>query len=261
MNHWGNGESYEPYVGRWSRPVARDFVAWLDLAPGLHWLDVGCGTGALTEAVLAAGAPTRVMGVDASSGFVGYATAHVTDPRASFGTGDAHALPAEDASFDAVVSGLLLNSIPDRARALGEMSRVVRRGGAVAAYVWDYPGEMQLMRRFWDCAVELDPAARLLHEGIQFGFCRPEPLRSMFTRAGLTDVRLEALAVPTTFRDFDDYWGPFLGGQGPAPSYVSSLDETTRDTLRDALRIRLPTADDGSIGLTARAWAVRGVRG
>jgi len=159
------------------------------------------------------------------------------------------------------VSGLLLNVIPDRARALGEMSRVVRRGGAVAAYVWDYPGEMQLMRRFWDCAVELDPAARLLHEGIQFGFCRPEPLRSMFTRAGLTDVRLEALAVPTTFRDFDDYWGPFLGGQGPAPSYVSSLDETTRDTLRDALRIRLPTADDGSIGLTARAWAVRGVRG
>jgi len=87
VNHWGNGESYEPYVGRWSRPVARDFVAWLDLAPGLHWLDVGCATGALTEAVLAAGAPTRVMGVDASSGFVGYATAHVTDPRASFGTG------------------------------------------------------------------------------------------------------------------------------------------------------------------------------
>jgi ubiquinone/menaquinone biosynthesis C-methylase UbiE len=260
MDSWASGEKYEPYVGRWSRPVARDFVAWLDLPADLRWLDVGCGTGALTDAVLAGAAPERVLGLDPSAGFVGYAAAHVSDPGASFGLGDARALPVRDGSVDAVVSGLMLNFVPDRAAALGEMCRVLRPGGLVAAYVWDYPGEMQLMRWFWDAAVDVDPAARLVDESIRFGFCRPEPLRSMLERAGFDDVRVEALTVPTVFRDFDDYWTPFLGGQGSAPSYVSTLDEPARATLHDALRARVPTEDDGSIRLTARAWAVRGAR-
>jgi hypothetical protein len=138
------------------------------------------------------------------------------------------------------------------------MRRAVRPGGTIAAYVWDYPGEMQLLRHFWDAAVAVTPAARALHEGVRFDFCRPDPLRALFTAAGLRDVTVEPIVVPTDFADFDAFWAPFLSGTGPAPAYAVSLTEADRSALRDALRARLPTADDGSIHLTARAWAVRG---
>jgi hypothetical protein len=128
----------------------------------------------------------------------------------------------------------------------------------VAAYVWDYPGEMQLIRTFWDTAVALDPAARSVDEGACFDFCRPDPLRALFVDAGFADVDVGSIVVPTVFADFDDYWSPFLGGTGPAPQYATSLDDRDRSALREALRGRLPAEDDGSIHLTARAWAVRG---
>jgi hypothetical protein len=138
------------------------------------------------------------------------------------------------------------------------MARAVRREGIVAAYVWDYAGEMQLMRRFWDAAVALDPAALDKDEGWRFPVCRPEPLAALFEGAGLAAVEHRAIDVPTVFRDFDDYWQPFLGGQGPAPAYCTALPEDRRDALREQLRATLPTAPDGSIPLTARAWAVKG---
>lgn len=260
MDRWASGERYESYVGRWSRLVAREFLAWLDPAPGLHWLDAGCGTGALTAAVLAQTAPAEVLGIDPSPGFVDWAAAKVHDPRASFVVGDARALPVCDGSVEAVVSALMLNFVPDRVGALREMSRALRPGGRVAGYVWDYPGEMELLARFWDAAVDLDDDAHPLHEGVRFGFCRPEPLRRMFAGAGLADVEVRPLTVPTVFGDFDDLWAPFLGGQGPAPSYVATLDEDRRAALRDSLRDRLPPAEGGTIRLTARAWAVRGTR-
>jgi ubiquinone/menaquinone biosynthesis C-methylase UbiE len=255
---WASGERYEPYVGRWSRRVAERFVAWLDLPPGLRWLDVGCGTGALVDAVLLGTAPASVFGIDPSPGFLGYAAATVPDPRAAFARGDARALPVADRSFDAVVSGLVLNFVPDPAAALAELRRAARGGGTVAFYVWDYPGEMQLMSWFWDTAVELDPAAREKAEAARFAFCRPEPLAELATAAGLSHVEVTGIVVPTVFADFDDYWSPFLTAQAPAPSYVASLDPVARDALREALRARLPTDDDGAIRLTARAWAVRG---
>jgi ubiquinone/menaquinone biosynthesis C-methylase UbiE len=258
MDSWAVGTSYEPYVGRWSRLLAREFLSWLALPAGLRWLDVGCGTGALTETVLASDSLAEVVGVDPSGDFVGYAAAHARDPRASFVVGDAQALPAGDSSFDAVVSGLMLNFVPERGTALGEMRRVARGGGPVAAYVWDYPGEMQLMTYFWDTAAELDPAAGPRHEGARFPFCRPGPLAAMVTDAGFVDVEVEGVVVPTVFADFDDYWTPFLSGHAPAPAYAMSLGEDDRAALREALRSRLPTEDDGSIHLTARAWAVRG---
>jgi ubiquinone/menaquinone biosynthesis C-methylase UbiE len=255
---WAQGETYEPYVGRWSRLVAPAFVAWLGLPRGLRWLDVGCGTGALTAAVLTAGGAAQVLGVDPSPGFLAYAARHVLDPRARFVVGRAEQLPAADGSVDAVVSGLALNFVPDRLAGMAEMRRAARPGGTVAAYVWDYPGEMQLMTWFWDAAVELDPDAAPLREAALFDFCRPDPLRELFTAAGLSDVAVEPLVVPTVFADFDDYWTPFLGGQGPAPSYTASLEAARRNALRETLRGRLPTDDDGTIRLTARAWAVRG---
>jgi SAM-dependent methyltransferase len=163
-----------------------------------------------------------------------------------------------DGEFDAVVSGLVLNFVPGPAEALAELTRVAAPGGAVAAYVWDYADGMALMRRFWDAAAALDPAAAEVDEGRRFPLCRPEPLRELWTGAGLAGVDVEAIDVPTVFADFDDYWTPFLGGQGPAPGYAMSLPEDRRAALRESLRERLPVAADGSIRLTARAWAVRG---
>ena len=257
MDVWAAGRLYEPYVGRWSRLVAREFLDWLAVPQGRDWVDVGCGTGALTQTILARAAPLRTTGIDPSQGFVEYARAHV-GPAANFEVGDAQALPLPDASADAVVSGLVLNFVKEPKRAVAEMRRVARPGAAVAAYVWDYAGRMQLMRYFWDAAAELDPAARDLDEGRRFPMCNPPSLAALFADAGLADVATLGLEVPTRFRDFDDYWAPFLGGQGPAPGYCMSLAQEPRAALRESLRARLPIASDGSIPLVARAWAVRG---
>jgi len=257
---WSAGEAYEPYVGRWSRLVAAEFVDWIALPEGACWLDVGCGTGALAEVILDRAAPKEVVGVDPAPAFLAFAGSRLGDPRAVFKTGDARELPVEEEEFDAAVSGLALNFIPDPAKALSEMRRAVRRGGTVAAYVWDYSGEMQLMRRFWEAAAALDPAAEELDEGRRFPICKPERLQTLFTRAGLGDVQDRAIDVPTVFRDFDDYWTPFLGGQGPAPGYCVSLSEDKRAALRERLRAELAAEADGSIHLTARAFAVRGRR-
>jgi SAM-dependent methyltransferase len=257
---WDDGSRYEAYVGRWSRLVAREFLAWLDVPAHADWLDIGCGTGSLTQTILALATPAHVRGIDLSPDFVAFARMHTADPRASFAVGDAQALPEPDAVCDVAVSGLALNFVPDPDKAASELVRVVRPGGIVAAYVWDYAGEMQLMRYFWDAAVALDSTAEALDEGKRFSLCAPEPLAQLFTGAGLRDVETRAIDVPTVFRDFDDYWTPFLSGQGPAPGYAMSLGEQRRAKLRESLRSRLPVASDGSIPLIARAWAVKGQR-
>ncbi len=259
MNIWASGAAYEPYVGRWSRLVAREFLTWLGLPPGSRWLDVGCGTGALSQLVLETASPSEVIGIDPSEGYVAYAREHVTGERVAFEIGDAQQLPFENGSFDAVVTGLVLNFLSQPGQGVAEMVRVTRRpGDAVAAYVWDYAGKMQLMRHFWDAAVALDPAALELDEGRRFPICHPGPLEQLFKSAGLQDVVVRAIDVSTHFRDFDDYWWPFLGGQAPAPSYAMSLSEDRRAALRERIRAGLPIAPDGSIHLIARAWAVRG---
>jgi SAM-dependent methyltransferase len=255
---WASGAAYEPYVGRWSRPVAVEFLRWLGRPPGGDWLDVGCGTGAVTQTILATAAPSTVVGVDPSEAFVGYARSRVADDRARFEVAAAEALPLPESTVDTVVSGLVLNFVPDQPGAVAEMVRVSRPGGTVAAYVWDYADRMQLMRYFWDVAGELDPAARSLDEANRFAVCQPEPLGALFRDAGLADVAVTPIEVPTVFADFDDYWTPFLAGRAPAPEYAVSLTDEGRTRLREALRVRLPFAGDGTIPLVARAWAVRG---
>ncbi len=256
---WASGDAYEPYVGRWSRLVAREFLKWLGVPSGRKWLDVGCGTGALSQAILQETAPSRVKGIDRSDGYIAHVQKLIQDDRARFEVGDAQALPDGPGSYDAVVSGLMLNFVPQPGQAASEMRRVARPGGSVAAYVWDYAGEMQLMRHFWNAAASLDPHAIDLDEGRRFPLCQPEPLTELFRGAGLRDVEVRAIDIPTHFKDFDDYWSPFLGGQGPAPSYAMSLNEERRAGLRERIRLGLPFAPDGSIPLKARAWAVRGV--
>jgi SAM-dependent methyltransferase len=147
----------------------------------------------------------------------------VKGPRVRFDIGDAQALRADPATFDAVVAGLVLNFVPEPGRAVSEMARVTRPGGTVAAYVWDYAEGMQMMRHFWDAAIALDPRARELDEGRRSTLSKPEPLADLFRSSRLENVEVRAIDVPTVFRDFDDYWSPFLGGHAPAPAYAMSL--------------------------------------
>lgn len=258
QDRWASGDLYESYVGRWSRPVARAFLGWLNAPPGRDWLDVGCGTGALTEAVAERCAPRRLVGIDPSAGFLDFAGQYLRNAGAELRQGDAEHLPFADAEFDRVVSGLVLNFVPDQRRGTAEMARVARPGGEVALYVWDYAEKMELMRHFWDAAAALDPHARDLDEGRRFPVCRPQPLCGLLEAAGLGDVEVRAIDVPTVFRDFDDYWTPFLSGQAPAPGYCMSLKDDARAALRERLRLSLPIRPDGSIHLVARAWAGRG---
>jgi SAM-dependent methyltransferase len=255
---WDDGSKYEPFMGRWSGGIAERFVAWLGLPANGAWLDVGCGTGALCASILAAGAPRLVVGCDRSAGYVDYAAGRITDERARFAVAEIAGLPRLEEGFDAVVSGLVLNFLPDPAEALRAMAARARRGGTVAIYVWDYAGQMQMLRRFWDAAVALDAAAGELDEGHRFPICAPAALEGLFTAAGLENVRVGAIDAPTIFRSFNDYWQPFLGGQGPAPGYARSLSPEALARLRESVRARLPVAADGAIPLVARAWAVRG---
>jgi len=250
---WERGDPYEQYIGRWSRRVA-----WLSIPAGRRWLDVGCGTGALCTAIVDHCSPSSMTGVEPSDGFLKTARAHLAG-RAALHQSSATAIPLDDASVDVVVSGLVLNFVQDQRAALAEMARVTVGGGTVGAYVWDYAGKMELMRFFWDAATELNPDAAKTDEGMRFPVCRPEPLVDLFVSAGLNRTEVTPIDVQTPFASFEDYWQPFLGGQGPAPAYAMALDERVRARLRDRIRERIPVQKDGSILLTARAWAIRAI--
>jgi SAM-dependent methyltransferase len=254
---WERGSPYEQYVGRWSRQIAPAFLSWLGIPAGRKWLDVGCGTGALCSAILDHCAPSSVVGVEPSGGFLETASENLGG-RAALNEGSATAIPLGDASVDIVVSGLVLNFVPDQRAALAEMARVTRKDGTVAAYVWDYAGKMELIRFFWDAAVELNSDASSLDEGVRFPVCHPEPLARLFASAGLEEIEVKPIDIRTEFAKFDDYWQPFLGGQGPVPAYAMSLSEIARARLRDRIRERISTTANGALSLTARAWVTRG---
>lgn len=258
---WATGDAYQRYMGRWSRLVARQFIPWLNRPPGACWLDIGCGAGAVTRTILESAEPAQVIGVDPSEGFLDRARRNAADARASFRIGDAENLPLADDTVDAAVSGLVLNFVPDKAKALAEMKRVTRPGGTVAFYVWDYPGEMQMLRKFWEAAVCLDPAAEALDEGRRFKECNRDSLAALLAQSGLQDIDVRAIDVTAIFDSFEDYWSPFLGGQGPAPTYCAALTEDRRAQLRERLRKTLPAAPDGTIQLRVRAFAGRGSSG
>jgi SAM-dependent methyltransferase len=255
---WGSGESYEPYVGRWSRLIAREFIPWLSAPEESNWLDVGSGTAALSQTILNTANPKRVKGVDRSEDYVEFARSRVNNARAEFEVGNAMALPVGSGTYDVAVSGLVLNFVPEPKQMVSEMMRAVREGGVVALYVWDYAGRMQLMRHFWNAAAALDPEARELDEGRRFPLANPDSLKDLFQNAGLSNVEVRPIDIVAEFNDFDDFWSPFLGGQGPAAGYAMSLSEERRARLRERLYNSLPFALDGTISLIMRAWAVKG---
>jgi SAM-dependent methyltransferase len=255
---WASGDAYENYMGRWSRLIAPRFLEWLGAAPKEEWLDIGCGAGVLSAAILAQCDPARVAGIDASKPFVEAARAQVRDPRFEVRTGNALTLPFDDREFGFAVSGLVLNFTGDSGSAAAEMVRVVRPGGRVALYVWDYAGHMQIMRHFFDAATAMDARAREFDDGVRAPICRPGPLGELFDAAGLRDVDVRAIDIPAAFEGFDDYWNPFLGGTGSAPKYYASLPPEQQIALRDSVRRRLPVGPGGEILLAVRAWAVQG---
>jgi SAM-dependent methyltransferase len=257
-DRWAAGDAYEAYMGRWSRPLADRFVRWLGAGTGLTWLDVGCGTGALTKAICELADPAAVVACDPSKPFVDHFASRFSDPRVSVVVGGTGSLPDAPTGFDRIVSALVLNFVPDAREAVADMRARLRPGGVVAAVVWDYAGGMEFLRIFWDEAVAMDPAARTLDEGTRFPICRSDRLEDIFRDAGLREVTTRAIEVPTRFDTFADYWQPFLGGSGPAPAYVASLTQDQRDALRSRLEQRLTPGGSGPVDLVARAWAVRG---
>lgn len=257
-DRWAAGSSYEDFMGRWSRRLAPRFVSWLRIPGRAHWLDVGCGTGALTNAICSQADPASVLGCDPAEPFIEYAREHFHDVRASFIVAGAGGLPKRAGGYDSVSSLLALNFFPDPEAAVHEMRSLTAPQGTVSACVWDYGGRMELLRCFWDVAAAVDSTARELDEGQRFPLCRLDALEDLFRAGGLGDVRCEPIEIATELASFDDCWRPLLGGTGPAPSYVASLDPEGRITLARALEQALPRGPGGTIALAARAWAVRG---
>jgi len=255
---WQSGIAYERFMGRWSGPVAQEFLSWLGVPPGRSWLDVGCGTGSLSRLIIEKYQPKELTALDASADFIAHAQRAITDPAAHFKVGLAQALELDSNRVEAVVSGLVLNFVPQPKTALQEMLRVCKSGGRIGIFVWDYAQGMQMLRHFWDAATQLEPGAREQDEGLRFPLCQEAALAALARESGLKQVETRAIEVRTIFKDFDDYWQPFLGGAGPASGYTLNLTSEARQRLADQLRRSLPTDQQGAIHLTARAWALKG---
>jgi ubiquinone/menaquinone biosynthesis C-methylase UbiE len=221
-------------------------------------LDVGSGTGVLSFALLGAARPARVTGVDVSEDYVAYASGKRSDPRVEFEVGDAQKLRFADASFDKSLSLLVVNFIPDPARAAKEMMRVTRPGGVVTAAVWDYGDGMQMLRVFFDEAIAFDSSVEPRDES-HMPLCRQGELGAFFRQQGFENVQEAPLTAVLRFESFDDYWAPFLLGQGPAGAYVASLPKDRQAALASRLRHRLlGDGPDHPFELQVRAWAVKG---
>lgn len=256
-DQWNDGDPYEYFMGRWSSLMSIEFLKWLNMPSNLNWLDVGCGTGALSATIEQNCNPNNLASVDPSESFIEKVKNRVSI-TGEFRVGSVENLPFENENFEVIVSGLALNFFPNLERALSELKRVSKPNGVIAAYVWDYSGRMDFLRYFWDAAYQIDPKSRELDEGIRFPICNSENLIKAFDNANLIEVDSAKLDIDTIFKNFDDYWNPFLGAQGPAPSYLASLNSDLQKDLKNIIKERLQFEPDGSIKLLGRAIAIRG---
>ena len=248
-------EAYDRHIGRYSRELARALVGAARVAPGQRALDVGCGPGALTSELVDRLGAERVAAVDPSPPFVAACRERLPGVRVEAAA--AEALPFGDAAFDLVLSQLVVNFIGDPPAGVREMARVTRPGGTVAAAVWDYAGEMTLLRRFWDAAVALDPSAAERDEGRSMPYCTPEALGELWSAAGLAAVEVSAATVTARYDDFDDLWRPLEHGVAPSGAYAAALPPVARSALKAELRRRLGAGEE-PFSLSARAWLATG---
>ena len=254
-----NANAYETFMGRWSRLVAPQLVEFAALPDGGRFLDAGSGTGSLAFAIGERHRQAHIVGIDPSREYIEYASSrNPFGDRASFEVGDAQRLSFADSTFDAAVSLLVFNFIPDPSKALSEVRRVTKPGGSVSAAVWDYGEGMRMLRVFWDAAVAMDPTAEKLDEK-RMPLCRAGQLSELWRKGGLEGVRERPIEIEMRFASFTDYWEPFLLGQGPAGAYARGLTQRQRTALEGELKRRLGSlVDRGAFELPARVWAVRG---
>ena len=256
---FGDGLAYERFMGRWSRLTGRLFVDWLQIPPQRSWLDVGCGTGAFTEVILASCDPKAVIALDSSEQHLAYARSRIRDERADFRVGDATAIKAKDHAFDVCTAALVLNFISQRGEALDEMCRVVRLGGTVAAYVWDFAGRRSLSQHLWDAIAAISPDAEAVRRNaLQADTSNPDALVRMFRAQSLADVEIKSLEIQVTFESMDDYWKSNTDFSSAAGLYCRSLPIEQLSALRRTLHTILPADEKGEISFPARAWAIRG---
>jgi SAM-dependent methyltransferase len=259
---WAVAENYERFMGRWSRRIATQFLDWVGAPKEADWLDLGCGTGALTQTILARCSPRSIVAIDQSADFLAHARAATSDQRVRmrFDVADAQKLPLPDASVDVAASALVLNFVPDPSRALRELRRVVRpsvdSAGIISFYVWDYPGGgMGLLRPFWTAAIALDPNAADLGEGRRFPFCNPAGLTALCREADLPQVAVAPIEIEMRFGSFEEYWHGFTLGVGPAGGYCVSLSDDKRAALKE--RLMAQVGETGPVSFVGRAWAVK----
>jgi len=257
---FGNAEAYDRFMGRWSRLVAPLLVDFGNVPETGRVLDAGSGTGALAFAIAERRPGVHVTGIDPSKEFINcVADQNPFSDRLSFEVGDAQDLHFADATFGACLSLLVFNFIPDAARALREMRRVTRSRGWISAAIWDYGEQMRMLRVFWDAAADLDPHAEKLDEK-HMPLCRAGELSELWRQGRLEQVEEQPLNITMSFDSFEDYWQPFLLGQGPAAVYLRSVEENFLRELRNAVQRRLSvSSDDEPFALPARAWVVRGM--
>jgi SAM-dependent methyltransferase len=255
-----SGASYELQMGRWSRRLAEPFLDFCGCRDGETVLDAGCGTGSLTFALAQRAKDLRIQGIDFSPVYVAHAEQHNNNPNITFRVGDICALPFANATFDRVLSLLVLHFVPDTDRALLELRRVARPDATVAAAVWDARGGMVAQRMFFDAAAALDASGNEQRaRNFTRPMTRPGELAAAWRRAGLLDVRETTLAIRMEFASFDDYWAPYGSKDGPAAQYVSTLSPAHRDRLRDLVRnAYIDGEPDGPRSYAAIAWAVAG---
>ncbi len=248
---------YDRHVGRYGPPLAEALIAFAGVKPGMRVLDVGCGPGALATALAAKLGAANVSGADPSEPFAEACQARL--PGVEIVVAPAEALPFPDDTFDAALSQLVVNFMREPEAGIRELARVTRPGGVVASCVWDYSGEMTLLRAFWDAAVEVDPErGALADEGAVMAWCADGELGELWRAAGLKDVRTGSLVVSAAYADFEDLWSPFPTGIAPSGAFCASLDDERQAALHDSYRRHLGVADD-PFELTARAWAVTGM--
>jgi SAM-dependent methyltransferase len=258
---YANPAGYERFMGRWSAELAPSFLRFAGVRDGQNVLDVGCGTGSLGRALVAAGENIRVTGIDPAADYVALARRALPQPRAQFLVGAAERLPFADAGFDAALALLVLQDLDDPARAVREMARVTRAGGVVAACLWDFRAGMPMFSLLWQAAEAVAPEAvarQRARTSANHDFGRDD-LGVLWREAGLCDIETSTVELAMPFSSFDDYWQPFLGGATPTSSFVAAVDAETGGALARALAARIAgIRPDGSFDLPARAWAVRG---
>lgn len=259
MEKWDNTSGYEMYVGRWSKLISQDFVDWLSPQSKLKWLEIGCGTGALTKVIIEKCSPAYLLAIDNSDHYLVKAMENVFSNNVTFLNADLSSYPLNE-EFHNVTSGLVLNFVPRIEELLRCTMNNLKCGGQMSSFVWDYGGHYQPMRHFWEAAKEITSSAEAFDAGGKFNICTKENLIQLFRRLDLSDIQFTTMERIATFHNFNDYWLPIASAQGSVTEFMSTLTDAGKDTLKESIKRRLPISSNGEIKLIISALAVKGLK-